>query len=531
MTSLHRRLRRLLLRCLPIAVIQPLLLIPQLAAQQRWTTGDRVLRAIHDEGMRRSRLEPLAQALADSIGPRLTGSPGQFAAHQWAAAKLSAWGAEARNERYGTWIGWRRGTAHVDLVSPRGRTLEARLLAYSRGTPGPVTAEVVLLPDAPDSAAFAAALPSLRGRFVLVEAGPVTCRPVENWQRWALPATLERLAREVAEADSAWARRVRPTGMEPWALAHALGEAGAAGVLTSAWSGGWGTDYVHMATTPAVPVLSVTCEDYALLHRLARAGQGPAIRVDARAEHTGAAPATNTVGVMRGRELPDEYVVLSAHLDSWDAASGATDNASGVVVVMEAMRILRRVHPAPRRTIVAGLWGGEEQGLNGSRAFAEDHPEVVAGLQALLNLDTGTGHIERISLQGFADAEPFWRRWLSRLPPELTEGIELDAPGLPSAGSSDHSSFVCAGAPAFWLLSRSWDYGTYTWHTTRDTYDKLVFPELRRNAVLLAMLAYLASEDPRRVPRAVRPDLAPDPAAGRPGRWPACQPAARSVGG
>ena len=498
-------------------------------AQQGWTTNDRVLRAIRDEGMQRSQLQPLAQALADSLGPRLTGTPEQQAAHAWAAAQLAGWGAEARVEPYGTWIGWRRGPAHVDLVEPRTRTLEARLLAYSRGTDGPVTGDVVLLPEVADAAAFQAWLGTVRGRFVLLDADPVTCRPVENWQQWAQPATLQRLAAEVAAADTAWARRLARTGMDPAQLAHVLGQAGAAGVLTSNGSGGWGTEYVHMATTPAVPVLNVTCEDYALLHRLAQRGQGPAIRVDARAVYTGEAPASNTVAMIRGRRLPDEYVVLSAHFDSWDAASGATDNGSGVLVMMEAMRILRRVYPQPDRTIVVGLWGGEEQGLNGSRAFAEDHPEVVAGLQALLNQDTGTGRIERISLQGFAEAEPFWRRWLARVPPELAEGIELDAPGLPSVASSDHSSFVCRGAPAFWLLSRSWDYGTYTWHTTRDTYDKLAFDDLRRNATLLAMLAYLASEEPQRVPRTQRTDLPANPQTGQPGTWPTCEPATRNI--
>ena len=223
--------------------------------------------------------------------------------------------------------------------------------------------------------------------------------------------------------------------MEPRQLTHVLGEAGAAGVLTTEWTGGWGTSYVHMAMTPAVPVLNVACEDYGLLARLAERGQGPAIRVDARAEYTGEAQAANTVAMVRGRRLPDEYVVLSAHFDSWDAASGATDNASGAVVMMEA-----HAHPPPRLSrsrggrSSSGLWSGEEQGLNGSRAFAEDHPEVVAGLQALLNQDTGTGRIERISLQGFSEAEPFWRRWLGRLPPELTEGVELDAPGHAQRG-------------------------------------------------------------------------------------------------
>ena len=139
-----------------------------------------MLRAIWDEGMQRSQLEPLAQALTDSLGPRLTGAPEQQAAHAWAAAQLAGWGAEARVEPYGTWIGWRRGTAHVDLVQPRTRTLEARLLAYSRGTDGAVTGEVVALPEVADSAAFAAWLGTVRGRFVLLDAAPVTCRPTRT---------------------------------------------------------------------------------------------------------------------------------------------------------------------------------------------------------------------------------------------------------------------------------------------------------------------------------------------------------------
>ncbi|HEX6038756.1 M20/M25/M40 family metallo-hydrolase [Longimicrobium sp.] len=510
-----------------IAIAGLLLAAVPAAAQTEWRTNDRVLRAIWDEGMQRSQLEPMAAALLDSIGPRLTGSPGQRAAHEWAAARMSAWGAEARNEPYGEWIGWRRGPAHVDLVEPRVRSLEARLLSYSRGTDGPVTGDVVVLPELADTVGLRAWFASVRGKFVLLDANPVTCRPIENWQQWARPETLAGISQQIARTDTAWERRLARWGMGPEELTHVLGQAGAAGVLTNDWTGGWGTEFVHMATTPAVPVLNVTCEDYGLLFRLARNGQGPALRVDARAEYTGAAQAMNTVAMVRGRRLPNEYVVLSAHFDSWDAASGATDNGTGVLVMMEAMRILRRVYPNPRRTIVVGLWSGEEQGLNGSRAFAEDHPEVVDGMQVLLNQDTGTGVIDRISFQGFTGAAPFFRRWLARVPPSLGQGIELDDPGLPSAGSSDHSSFVCRGAPGFWLLSRSWDYGTYTWHTNRDTYDKVVFDEVRRNAVLLAMLAYQASEDPQRMPRTMRE--IPATPQGQPSRWPACQPAARTL--
>ncbi|HEY7767885.1 M20/M25/M40 family metallo-hydrolase [Longimicrobium sp.] len=496
-------------------------------AQESWTSNDPVLRAIWSEGMERSHLAPMAQVLMDSIGPRLTGSPGQLAAHEWAAAQFRGWGIEARNETYGSWVGWRRGTAHVDLVQPRLRSLEARLLAWSPGTAGAVTAEVVAIPEFADTAAARRWLGTVRGKFVLGAAEPVTCRPIENWQNWAQPQTLGRLAQDAARADSSWRRRLARLRVQPGELESLLARSGAAGVVTSEWTGGWGTQRVHDALGVPVPVLDVTCEDYGLLHRLASRGQGPVIRVDAQAEFTGAAPAMNTVATIPGRALRNEYVVLSAHFDSWDAASGATDNGTGTLVMMEAARILRAVYPNPKRTIVIGLWGGEEQGLNGSRAFAEDNPGIIEGLQALLNQDTGTGRMDRISLQGFTQAEPFFRRWFSRVPPMLADSIKLDAPGLPSGGSSDHSSFVCRGAPGFWLLSTSWDYGTYTWHTDRDTYDKIVFSDLRRNAVLLAMLAYQAAED-ERIPRTRLTEFPPN-AAGQPGSWPSCRPAQRAL--
>lgn len=504
-----------------------LVLLPLLAPPGR--AQETVLERIRAEGTERSRLEPLAHALLDSVGPRLTGTPEQAAAHAWAAGVLRGWGAEARTEVYGAWTGWRRGTLHADLVEPRVRTLDARLLAYSAGTDGAfVTGEVIAIPELADTAAFRAWLPSVAGRFVLVSPPAPGCRPLESWQRWARPETLAAFAARVAAEDSAWARRLAATGLPPWALPHQFALAGAAGVLESEWTGGWGTERVHQAHTPLLPVLSVGCEDHGLLHRLA-AGGGATIRVRADAEHTGPAPAANTIGVVRGAVLPEEYVVLSAHLDSWDAASGATDNGAGVLAMLEALRILREAYPRPRRTIVVALWGGEEQGINGSRAFAEDHPEIVEGMQLLLNQDTGTGRIERISLQGFAGPGAPLRRWLARIPRGVADGIEVDDPGMPSGGSSDHSSFVCRGAPALWLLSTSWDYGTYTWHTRRDTPDKLVFADLRRNATLLAMLAYLASEEPERVPR-TRRDLPPDPRTGNPGVWPRCGAAERGRG-
>ncbi len=403
-----------------------------------WVNPDPMLKRIWDEGIGNSQVERLAQALLDSVGPRLTGSPGQMSAHQWAVAQYQAWGIPAGVEPYGTWRGWRRGYTHVDLVQPRVRTLEAIMLAWSPGTNGPVTAPIVILPDVADSAAFQAWLPSTSGKLVMVAMAQPTCRPDDNWEKWARPADLERMKQARTAQREAWTLRLRKTGLSTRDLARALEDAGAAGIFTSNWSAGWGVDKVFAASTLRVPTIDLSCEDYSLVFRMAQNGQDPRVRVDAQSEALGEAPTHNTIAQVRGSRLSDEYVMLSAHFDSWDAASGATDNGTGTVVMMEAMRILRSVYPQPKRTIVAGHWSGEEQGLNGSRAWREDHPEVVEGLQALFNQDNGTGRIVNLSMQGLTGVAPFFRRWFARMPPELLGEIRMDDPGMPSVGVTDN---------------------------------------------------------------------------------------------
>src|SRR5690606_4941402 len=323
----------------------------------------------------------------------------------------------------------------------------------------------------------------------------------ENWEEWARAPTVESLRAAQVATEASWTARLRATGLSGADIIHSLENAGAVAFLTSNWSEGWGTSKIYGASSERIPFINVGCEDYGLVFRLAENQQGPVLRIDAQAESMGQVPVFNTIAMIPGAELSKGYVMLSAHVDSWDGASGATDNGTGTVVMMEAMRILRKVYPNPRRTILVGHWNGEEQGLNGSTAFAADHPEIVRGLQVLLNQDNGTGRIATINLEGLTHAERIFREWLAQVPEELGGEIELRAPGVPSGGSSDHASFVCYGAPAFFLSSLSWDYGTYTWHTNLDTYDKLALDEVQNNARLVAMLAYLASEHPEKFPR------------------------------
>jgi hypothetical protein len=498
------------------------------ARAQYFPTDDPVIRQIWEQGMENSQIHRLGQVLLDSIGPRLTGTPALEAGADWVVKMYESWGIQAEKEPYGTWNGWRRGITHIDLLEPRVRTLEGTMLAWSPGTSGPVQGAVVTLPRFTSPADLEAFLPQVQGKFVLVSPAEPTCRPDENWEEYATPESYERMSEERSEHRQAWRESLRSTGLRRRVLYRTLEESGALGIFTSSWPNGWGVREIFEAYTERVPTLDLSCEDYGLVFRLASNGQNPVLRVNAEAEDLGEVPTFNVIGRIPGAEVPDEYVLLSAHFDSWDGGSGATDNGTGTITMMEATRILKNVYPNPRRTILVGHWNSEEQGLNGSRAFAADHPEVVEGLQAVFNQDDGTGRVVRISMQGLAEAGASFGRWLGVLPPEITRHIDLEIPGRPGGGGSDYAAFICSGAPAFSLYSLSWDYGPYTWHTGRDTFDKVVLDEVKNNATLTAMLTYLASEEPSKMPR-TRVALPISPRTGDQMTWPACRDAARTA--
>lgn len=509
-----------------VALLSLSLIAAPLAAQS-FPVDDPVLKRIWSLGMDSSQTEPLAQALMDSVGPRLTASPGHKAGNEWLVSTYRKWGIDAKNEQYGTWRSWRRGVTHLDLVSPRVRTLEATMLAWSPGVKGKAEAKVIILPELADSNAFKAWLPNVKDKFVLVSYPQPTCRPDSSYKQFATTAEWEKLQADRKASRDAWTARVQKTGLQGDNLNIALTAAGAKGVITSLWSQGWGVQKIFGTRATKAPVVDVSCEDYGLIYRLAANNQNPVLRLEAESEALGEQPVFNTIATIPGREKPNEYVVLSAHFDSWDGGSGATDNGTGTVTMLEAARILKQVYPNPKRTIIIGHWGGEEQGLNGSRSWAKDHPEVVQGLQALFNQDNGTGRIQTISGQGFVNAAPDLARWYAKVPTELTADIKLNLPGTPQGGGTDNAAFVCYGAPAFNLSSLPWEYFTYTWHTNRDTYDKIVFDEVKQNATLAAMFAYLASEDSVVTGR-TRRVMPLNPQTKQQATWPECSTPARA---
>lgn len=475
-----------------------LFISPFLFAQEQ----DAVIENMVKEANTNSQLKSMAHELLDVIGPRLVGTPEMDQAGDWAVKKFESWGIPAEKENYGEWKGWQRGITHVDMLQPRVKSLEATQLAWSpsSGKKG-VTAQVVTIPTVNSQAEFNNWLKTIKGKIVLVSQPEITGRPDYNWEEYATEDSFEKMKKERDSLDKLWRANMENTGHNRRTINEALENAGAAAIISSYWSKGFGVNKIFSAGTKKIPAVDVALEDYGLLYRLAESGHTPTVKIVAESKDLGTVPTFNTIATIKGSEKPEEYIILSAHFDSWDGGTGATDNGTGTLVMMEAMRLLKKHYPNPKRTIIAGLWGGEEQGLNGSRAYVEDHPEMMDNIQAVFNQDNGTGRVVNISGQGFLNAYEYIGRWLSAVPEEITQHIETNFPGAPGRGGSDYASFIAVGVPAFSLSSLSWSYWNYTWHTNRDTYDKVVFDDVRNNAILTAILAYKASEDPEKSDR------------------------------
>ena len=483
---------------------------------------DPMILKIVEEGMERSQVMKIAQTLLDSIGPRLTGSTDADRAQAWMLSNYASWGIPARIENYGTWNRWKNGAAFAELTFPRVRGLEVSAMGWSPGTKGKwVEGNVVMIPDSvvtPEL--FAAWVPNAKGKFVLLNAPQLSCRMPSQLAEFGTIASRDRLRQEQSALSASFNQRVLAGG-GPRGIQAKLKAAGALGALTTNFSQYPGINKVFGSASQEIPTVDVGCEDMGLLYRLAANNQSPKIRLMVDAEKGPERPVGNVIAEMKGTTLPNEYVVLSAHFDSFTGGSGATDNGTGSLTMIEAMRILRTVYPNPKRTIIIGLWNSEEQGLNGSKAYAEMHPEVIAGMQMLFNQDNGTGRISSISPGPFVHAGAFLTRYMSEMPSEITQWIRLgNTSPFGGPGGTDHTTFVCYKAPGIGTGALSWDYSNTTWHTNRDTYDKIVPEDLRNNATLIAMLAYMASEDTQKFPR----DLVPQGNLpnGTPRPWPAC---------
>ncbi|WP_300669439.1 M28 family peptidase [Soonwooa sp.] len=475
-------------------------------AQQNNATEKRdpIVQNIVNETNNNSQLEKLAFELLDVIGPRLVGSPAMEQANDWTIDKFKSWGIDAKKQQFGEWASWQRGITQVEMTSPRIKSLEAIQLAWSPATKKAVEAEVVTLPEIKNPEEFSSWLKTIKGKIVLMAQYQRTGRPDYQIKEFALPENYEAYKKQKDQDADDFKTLIKNTGYDNNSLPEALEKAGATGIVISNWTGIMGANRIFGAKTKNIPMIDIALEDYGMLYRLAKNGKTPKIKINTQSQNLGTAKSFNTIATIPGKEKPNEYVILSAHLDSWDGAQGATDNGTGTITMMEAARILKKYYPNNKRTIIIGLWGSEEQGLNGSRGFVYDNPEIIKNTQVAFNQDNGTGRIINIQGQGFVDSYDYLTRWMAALPKNVSKNIETTFPGMPGGGGSDHASFVAAGIPGISLSSLNWGYFGYTWHTNRDTYDKIMFDEVKNNVIAAAVMTYMASEDSEFVSRKKR---------------------------
>lgn len=458
-----------------------------------------IINNIRSEVAGNTRMEQLAQQLMDDIGPRLIGSPQLLKANDWLVNTYKSWGISAHNEQYGTWPGWERGTTNIIMTTPRMDQLDGIQLAWSPATPNgkAIEGDVIALPLLKDSVALQNWLPNAKGKIVLISQPQLSGRPETSWKEYALEADYKNFIEQKEKAANAWSDALKAMGTSHNKIQTQLENAGAAAIVSSYWTGGWSSNRIFGTKTKKIPHVDIRMEDYQMLCRFTKRGIVPRLQITTTSRHLGPKPAQNTIAEIKSSTNPEQYVMLSAHFDSWDGGTGATDNGTGTILMMEVMRILKKYYPDPKRSIIVGHWGSEEQGLNGSKAFAADHKDMMPKISVLFNQDNGTGRISKLSGLGFLDAYGYFGKWFDYLPEENRKAIETTFPGDPGGrGGSDYAAFIPYDVPAFFLLSNNWDYGTYTWHTTLDTYDKIVWEDLKRNAVTVATLVYLACEEP-----------------------------------
>lgn len=481
----------------------PLYLIPVLAIsfstaaqtdfQQR---KQGIYEKIAAETRSNSQLEQLATELLDEIGPRLVGSPEMKKAHDWVTETYAKWNIKAENIAYGEWKSWQRGTTEITMTYPRLKSLEGTQLAWNASTKKATESEIVIMPLFKNAGEFERWVPSVKGKIVLVSQYQNSGRPESQWKEQAAEEDFAAYKAAKEQSLNDWNNSIKATGKTIRELVSYLEDKGATGFIQCYNTGIMGSNRIFYSFAKKAPMVDVSLEDYGLLYRLAKNGKAPKVRINAQSKDLGTSRTFNTIATIPGKSKPDEYVMLSAHLDSWDGAQGATDNGTGTILMMEVARLIQKYSPDNDRTIVIGHWGSEEQGLNGSRAYVMDHPSEVQKIKVLFNQDSGTGRINYIGGQGFTGSYNYLGNWLQHTPEPVRKYIKTDFPGMPQGGGTDNASFIAAGIPAFNLSTQNWDYGSYTWHTNRDTYDKIVFPELEKNVVTTAILALEAANDP-----------------------------------
>ena len=455
--------------------------------------------------------------LCDRIGPRITGSPNLEKANKWAAEKMKSYGLE--NVKLEPWeipVAWERGPASMKLLEPStGKNLIFASMAWTPGTKGKVTGNVVAL-DVRTKDDLEKYKGKLQGAIIL-RGAPATVSPITDLSYG--PGGTPKLNKEPDPKEPKEPKKKdpppqpRPSFTEMRALRLMIGEflrkEGAVALavdaakphglltMTGAWQeGDRGTQNEPM------PTMFMAHEHYKMLYRLATAKGEPAPKVELEITNKftpGPVVVYNTVGEIRGSEKPDEFVVIGAHLDSWDIASGATDNGTGSTVILEVARTLGALAKQgirPKRTIRFVLFTGEEQGLHGSKQYVKKHQDEMPKTSMALVHDTGTGAVLGFGLQGREAVRKVLEPELESLPAlKPWRGLSLR-----NMGGTDHLSFEGTGVPGF-ACEQEMDEYRLTHHTQTDTFDHVKGPNLVQGAQAIAVTAMRVANLPDLLPR------------------------------
>ena len=530
----------------PATLAVVLVLAAPLAADE---TIDRDMNwKIRREAAERPQVMQTLHVLTDVYGPRLTGSPNYKAAADWAVKQLTSWGLE--NAHLEPWDfghpGWTNERASGFVVAPYTDTLTLEVVGWTPGTNGTVRGQAVqiLPPERPTEADLTAFFEkeksTVKGKIVLVGKAatvPVTFNP---------PAR----RRDDTELRTQYdPRNPNPNPMPPAMMAAAGGPQGpqggparltanqvaerldaflvANGAIVRVNDGGRDHGQVRafnnrtFDVAKAVPTVVIRNEDYGRMTRVMADGTPVELEFTIVNKTHPGTTTWNVVAEIKGTDKADEVVMLGGHLDSWHAATGATDNAIGAAVMMEAVRLLKVLGVKPRRTVRIALWSAEEQGLLGSKAYVAEHfgtfeqpkPEY-AKLAGYFNIDSGTGRARGMNVFGPAAAGDVLR---AALAPFEDLGVMGAMTGRSRRlGGTDSTSFNAAGLPGIGVSQDPIEYFTHTWHTNLDTYERVVPEDAVRSATVIAAAVYHLAMRDEMLPRFAKdqmPAPAPDPDA------------------
>lgn len=497
------------------------------AAQEKETSDTDIVWKIRREATERSQILRTLHVLTDRYGPRLTGSPNLRGAQDWVVQQAGTWG--LANAHLEPWDfghpGWLNERLAVHIVSPVKDALVVEALAWTPGTNGAVKAATILIepPVRPTKEQLATYLDSVRDRvkakIVLVGkpqvVGVTIVPPPKRREDADVRAAFANDAPGAPAAPGAPVAASAPdTPLSANQIAEQIDQflvsAGAVGRINDA-----GRDHGQIRAfnnrtfdvAKAVPTVVMRNEDYGRLARLMADGTPVEVELDIvnRTFDEGRTQ-NNVVAEIPGTDKAQEIVMLGGHLDSWHSATGATDNAIGCSVMLEAIRILQAVGARPRRTIRVALWSGEEQGLLGSQAYVRDHfgsfekPKPEYDLFAgYFNIDSGTGRARGMTVFGPPEAAAILRQAVA----PFTDNGLLGTTSTTSRrrGGSDHTSFNEAGLPGIGVAQDPIEYGTNTWHTNLDTYERIIETDAQQSAMAIAAAVYHLAMRDEKLPR------------------------------